>query len=90
MFFFFYYYVCLVEIFVCLEVIELLMVDFDILFKNCWVKVEINCIEVVGVSEVFWGILFYYYKIDEDGLIKKVNLIIVMGNNNLVMNKIVA
>lgn len=35
MFFFFYYYVCLVEIFVCLEVIELLMVDFDILFKNC-------------------------------------------------------
>ena len=33
--------------------------------------------------------LFHDYKVDENGLIKKVNLIIATGQNNLAMNKTV-
>ncbi|AIE75153.1 MULTISPECIES: Ni/Fe hydrogenase subunit alpha [unclassified Synechocystis] len=87
---FFYHYARLVEILACLEAIELLMDDGDILSKNCRARAEINCTEAVGVSEAPRGTLFHHYKVDKDGLIEKVNLIIATGNNNLAMNKTVA
>jgi NAD-reducing hydrogenase large subunit len=42
------------------------------------------------VSEAPRGTLFHHYKVDENGLIEKVNLIIATGQNNLAMNKTVA
>ena len=36
------------------------------------------------------GTLFHHYQVDEDGLIKRVNLIIATGQNNLAMNRTVA
>ncbi len=36
------------------------------------------------------GTLFHHYKVDENGLIQKVNLIIATGQNNLAMNRTVA
>ena len=50
----------------------------------------INNLEGIGVSEAPRGTLFHHYKVDENGLIEKVNLVIATGNNNLAMNKTVA
>src|SRR5204862_1408301 len=41
-------------------------------------------------SEAPRGTLFHHYHVDESGLIKKVNLLIATGQNNLAMNKTVA
>jgi NAD-reducing hydrogenase large subunit len=50
----------------------------------------INQLEGVGVSEAPRGTLFHHYKVDENGLIQKVNLVIATGQNNLAMNRTVA
>jgi coenzyme F420-reducing hydrogenase alpha subunit len=47
----------------------------------------VNALEGIGVSEAPRGTLFHHYKVDENGLIEKVNLIIATGHNNLAMNK---
>lgn len=87
---FFYHYARLVEIIGSLERIERLINDPDILSTNTRAKAGINNLEGVGVSEAPRGTLFHHYNVDENGLIKKVNLIIATGNNNLAMNKTVA
>ena len=50
----------------------------------------INSLRGVGVSEAPRGTLFHDYTVDRDGLLKKVNLIIATGQNNLAMNQTVA
>ena len=50
----------------------------------------INALEGVGVSEAPRGTLFHHYQVDENGLLKRVNLIIATGQNNLPMNRAVA
>ena len=50
----------------------------------------VNRLEGVGVSEAPRGTLFHHYQVDENGLLKKVNLIIATGQNNLAMNRTVA
>ena len=46
-----------------------------------------NSLEGVGVSEAPRGTLFHHYKVDEQGLLTWVNLIIATGQNNLAMNR---
>ncbi|MGK7882274.1 MAG: Ni/Fe hydrogenase subunit alpha [Crocosphaera sp.] len=87
---FFYHYARLVEIIGCLERIERLVNDPDILSNKTRAKAGINNLEGIGVSEAPRGTLFHHYNVDENGLIKKVNLIIATGNNNLAMNQTVA
>jgi NAD-reducing hydrogenase large subunit len=41
----------------------------------------------IGVAEAPRGTLIHHYKIDENGLIKWVNLIIATGHNSLAMNR---
>lgn len=86
---FFYHYARLVEILACIEAIEQLVDDPDIISKRVRSEAGINCLEGVGVSEAPRGTLFHHYQVDENGLIKKVNLIIATGQNNLAMNKTV-
>ena len=43
--------------------------------------------EGIGVSEAPRGTLMHHYRIDDDGLITWVNLIIATGHNNLAMNQ---
>jgi len=50
----------------------------------------LNAREAVGVSEAPRGTLFHHYRVDGDGLITRVNLIIATGQNNLAMNRTVA
>ena len=84
---FLYHYARLVEILACLEHIQILMDDPDILSDRVRSEAGVNALEGVGVSEAPRGTLFHHYKVDENGLIAKVNLIIATGHNNLAMNK---
>jgi len=87
---FLYHYARLIEILACLEKIQTLMDDPDILSNRIRAHGGVNQLEAIGVSEAPRGTLFHHYKVDENGLIEKVNLIIATGQNNLAMNKTVA
>ncbi|MEB3338227.1 MAG: Ni/Fe hydrogenase subunit alpha, partial [Leptolyngbyaceae bacterium] len=86
---FLYHYARLVEILACLEKIQELMDDPDIVSTRVRAQGGVNQLEAIGVSEAPRGTLFHHYQVDENGLIKKVNLIIATGQNNLAMNKTV-
>ncbi|MBD2666559.1 nickel-dependent hydrogenase, large subunit [Richelia sinica FACHB-800] len=87
---FFYHYARLIEILASIEHIEILLDDPDILSTRLRAEAGINQLEAVGVSEAPRGTLFHHYRVDEDGLMQKVNLIIATGQNNLAMNRTVA
>ncbi len=86
---FYYHYARLIEILCAIEHIEQLVNDPDVLSPRTRATAGINNLEGIGVSEAPRGTLFHHYKVDENGLIKKVNLIIATGQNNLAMNKTV-
>ncbi len=87
---FLYHYARLIEILACLEKIQVLIDDPDILSTRCRAHGGVNQLSGVGVSEAPRGTLFHHYQVDENGLLEKVNLIIATGQNNLAMNKTVA
>lgn len=87
---FFYHYARLIEILASIERIEIMLEDSDLTSSYLRAKAGINQLEGVGVSEAPRGTLFHHYRVDENGLIKKVNLIIATGQNNLAMNRTVA
>ena len=84
---FHYHHARLIEILHCLEQLEPLLDDPDLLSPRLRADAGINAREGVGVSEAPRGTLFHHYRVDEDGLIKWVNLIIATGQNNLAMNR---
>ncbi|NJN76165.1 MAG: Ni/Fe hydrogenase subunit alpha [Synechococcaceae cyanobacterium RL_1_2] len=83
---FYYHYARLIEILACLERMGQWIEDPDVLSPRTRAKAGINNLEGMGVSEAPRGTLIHHYKVDENGLIEKVNLIIATGNNNLAMN----
>lgn len=84
---FLYHYARLIEILACLEKIQALMDDPDLSSTRVRAEAGVNVLNGIGVSEAPRGTLFHHYQVDDDGLIKKVNLIIATGHNNLAMNK---
>ena len=66
------------------------MADPDLLSPHLRADAGINKLEGVGVSEAPRGTLFHHYEVDEHGLIRKVNLLVATGQNNLAMNRAVA
>ena len=58
-------------------------------FPNASAHAGVNRLEGVGVSEAPRGILFHHYQVDENGKLKRVNLIIATGQNALAMNRTV-
>jgi len=87
---FLYHYARLIEILASIEFIERYMDDPDLLSNHLRADAGINSLRGVGVSEAPRGTLFHDYTVDENGLLKKVNLIIATGQNNLAMNRTVA
>lgn len=85
-----YHHARLVEIVACLEGIEQLVSDGSLTTGRTRARASLNANEAVGVSEAPRGTLFHHYRVDDDGLITKVNLIIATGQNNLAMNRTVA
>ena len=87
---FLYHYARLIEILTCIERVEVDMDDADLLSDDLRADAGINSLRGVGVSEAPRGTLFHDYTVDRDGLLKKVNLIVATGQNNLAMNRTVA
>lgn len=81
------HYARLIEILYGIERIEQLLSEPDILDKNVRAIARPSRFEGIGVSEAPRGTLMHHYKIDENGLITWVNMIIATGHNNLAMNQ---
>lgn len=82
-----YHYARLIEILASLERIERLIEDDRILSPRIRAEAGINELEGVGVHEAPRGTLFHHYRVDSDGVIEWVNLIVSTGQNNLAMNR---
>lgn len=84
---FYYHYARLIETLFAVEKIEMLLNDPAILGDDTRSKAMINRQEGVGVCEAPRGVLFHHYHVDDDGVIRKVNLLIATAQNNLAMNR---
>jgi NAD-reducing hydrogenase large subunit len=84
---FHYHYARLIEMLHATEKIEALLADKAILDKHVRATASVNNLEGVGVAEAPRGTLIHHYKVDENGLITSVNLIIATGHNNAAMNR---
>ncbi len=84
---FHYHQARLIEILYCVERLEQLLNEPEILSKHVRAEAKPNALEGVGSAEAPRGTLFHHYKIDEQGLIRWANLIIATGQNNLAMNR---
>ncbi len=87
---FHYHYARLIEILTSIERVEAALEDADLLSEDLRADAGINSLRGVGVSEAPRGTLFHDYTVDRDGLLKKINLIVATGQNNLAMNQTVA
>ncbi len=86
----FYHYARLIELLHALERIEQLLAEPDILSAD--IRAYGPCDPQrhgVGVLEAPRGTLFHDYRIDADGLLTRVNLIVATGHNNWAMNQAV-
>jgi NAD-reducing hydrogenase large subunit len=83
---FFFHYARLIEILAATERIEALLADPELQSDRLRARAAINQLEGIGVSEAPRGTLFHHYRVDEHGLLMKVNLIIATGQNALAMN----
>jgi NAD-reducing hydrogenase large subunit len=84
---FYNHYARLIEILFCIETMEKLLNDPTILSTHVRGHAEPNHSEGVGIVEAPRGTLIHHYKVNEEGLITWVNLIVATGNNNLAINK---
>jgi len=87
---FLYHHARLIEILAALESIERILADPELQSDHLRAVAGINRLEGVGASEAPRGTLFHHYKVDKNGLIRWVNLIIATGQNNLAMNRTIA
>nr|WP_321464442.1 Ni/Fe hydrogenase subunit alpha [uncultured Desulfobulbus sp.] len=79
------HYARLIEMLFAVERIEQLLADPQILEQRVRAEAGVNNLEGVGVSEAPRGTLIHHYRVNEDGLIQWVNLVIATGHNNLAM-----
>jgi NAD-reducing hydrogenase large subunit len=84
---FHYHYARLIELLHGLEKIERLLDDPEILSKHVRARAEVNAAEGIGMIEAPRGVLIHHYKVDEQGAIRWVNLIVATGHNNLAINR---
>lgn len=85
----YYHYARLIEILYCIERVEALLADPDIMSNDILNTRRDFRGEGVGILEAPRGTLFHHYWADENGLITKMNLIVATGNNNWAMSEAV-
>ncbi len=81
-----YHWTRMIELLHAAEAIQELLLDPDIFGDELVAKGEMTQ-EGIGVIEAPRGTLFHHYRINEDGLIEKANLIVSTTNNNQAMNE---
>jgi NAD-reducing hydrogenase large subunit len=79
----------LIEALYAVEQVRVLLEDQDILSTDILNTRKDYRGEGVGVLEAPRGTLFHHYWADEDGRLKRVNLIVATGHNNWAMSKAV-
>ncbi len=84
---FHYHLARLIEIIFCIERIEELLNEPDILNENVRSHAVANRAQGVGISEAPRGTLIHHYGVDDDGLMTYCNMIIATGNNNPAMDR---
>jgi NAD-reducing hydrogenase large subunit len=84
---FHYHYARLVELIFCVEKIQQLLEDEAVLQDRVRADAGVNANRGVGIAEAPRGTLIHDYTIDDQGLIRGVNMIIATGHNNLPMNR---
>ncbi len=83
----YYHYARLIEALYCIERVQELCEDEDILSQDILnTRVDMQE-EGVGVIEAPRGTLWHHYWVDDNGVIQRANLIVATGNNNWAMNK---
>jgi NAD-reducing hydrogenase large subunit len=87
---FWYHYARLIEILAGIDQVDRLIDDPDLLSDRHRARAGINRPEGVGASEAPRGTLFHHYRVDEHGLITRVNFLIATGQNSLAMNRAMA
>ena len=85
----YYHLARMIEMLNAAEGIKALMENDQICSKDIWVNSLVKNEEGVGVIEAPRGTLIHHYWVDKSGRIKKVNLIVSTGHNNLAMNRAV-
>lgn len=83
---FHYHLARLIEMLHAVERIEELAADPELLGDDVRAKAGQNRRHGIGCCEAPRGTLFHDYQVDDDGLIRKVNLLIATSQNNLAMN----
>ncbi|MDH5437958.1 MAG: Ni/Fe hydrogenase subunit alpha [Candidatus Bathyarchaeota archaeon] len=83
---FLYHYARLVEILFCLERAKEILEDEEIYSDNVQAKASPNRNEGIGVAEAPRGTLIHHYKVNKEGIITWVNMIIATENNNVACN----
>ncbi len=84
---FHFHYARLVETLYCIERMEMLLNEPDILSAHVRAHAGVNALEGVGIAEAPRGTLIHHYKVNEQGAILWANLIIATGHNNLAINQ---
>jgi NAD-reducing hydrogenase large subunit len=86
----YYHQARLIELLNCAEELKVLVADESICGTDIRVNSENFNEEGIGVIEAPRGTLFHHYWVDTSGRIRKANLIVATGHNNLAMNRAVA
>lgn len=84
---FYFHYARLIEMLYGIERIEEILDDPDILNTQVRAHAQPNSNEGVGIIEAPRGTLIHHYKIDDNGLMTDMNLIVATGHNVLAMNR---
>jgi NAD-reducing hydrogenase large subunit len=82
-----YHWARMIEALHCAESINDLLHDPDITGSDLVAELGDKRREGIGVIEAPRGTLFHHYRIDEEGLIEKANLIVSTTSNNQAMNE---
>ncbi len=86
---FYYHYARLIEILHSLERIEEILADEILDDHHIRSQAGVNQNVGIGISEAPRGTLIHHYRVDDNGILEDVNLIIATGQNNLAMNRTV-
>ncbi|MGR9072221.1 MAG: Ni/Fe hydrogenase subunit alpha [Gammaproteobacteria bacterium] len=81
-----YHWARMIEVLHCAESIEALLRDPDIMGDDLVAKGE-KRLEGIGVIEAPRGTLFHHYRINEDDIVTRANLIVSTTSNNQAMNE---
>lgn len=84
---FLYHYARLIEVVHALERIQALLEDPGILSSRVRAFAGVNAPRGVGVIEAPRGLLIHDYEVDAGGAVRRVNLIVATGHNNLAIGE---